>query len=145
MTKREYEKIKLRLNRYRVLREKVGRLAEEAARWNAMAELSAPELQRSGRGGGGHYDMGALKSSAMTIEEERDKLAQETMAERQLLMAACARLEDSTSRDLLEQIYISGATTKSAAAALGISERTAFRKMNEAFRLLAQEEKLWES
>ena len=71
MTKKEYEKIKVRLNRYRELRGKVGRLAEEAARWNAMAELSASELRRPGRGGGGHQDMGALKSSAMAIEEER--------------------------------------------------------------------------
>lgn len=144
MTKKEYEKIKVRLNRYRELRGKVGRLAEEAARWNAMAELSASELRRPGRGGGGHQDMGALKSSAMAIEEERDKLAQEAMAERRRLMAAISQLEDNASRNLLEQIYIGGATTRSAAASLGISERTAFRKMNEAFRLLAQEKKLWE-
>ena len=120
----------------------MARLTEEAARWNAMAELSAPELRRPSGNRGGHHDMGVLKSSAMTIEEERDKLAKEAMAERQRLMAVISQLEDSASRDLLEQVYIGGGTTKSAAVSLGISERTAFRKMNEAFRLLAQEKKL---
>ena len=86
--------------------------------------------------------MGALKSSALTIEEERDQLAKETMAERQHLMEMLSRLEDSTCRNLLEQIYIGGANTKSAAAAIGISERTAFRKVNKALRLLAQDKNL---
>ena len=142
MTEREYERVKARLNRYRELRGRVGRLAEEAARWNAMAELSAPDLRRVGGGQGGHRDMGALKSSALTIEEERDQLAKETMAERQHLMEMLSRLEDSTCRNLLEQIYIGGANTKSAAAAIGISERTAFRKVNKALRLLAQDKNL---
>lgn len=145
MTEKEYEKVKARLNRYRELRGRVGRLAEEAARWNAMAELSASELRRTGGSRGGHRDMGALKSSAMTIEEERDQLAKAAMEERRRLIAVISQLEDSASRNLLEQVYIGGTTTKSAAISLGISERTAFRKMNEAFRLLAQEKKLWES
>lgn len=145
MSKKEYEEIKARLNRYRELRSRVERLAEEAARWNSMAELSAPELRQPGGGRGGHRDLGAIKSSALAIEEERDHLAAEAMEARRWLMTVISQLEDSVSRTLLEQIYIGGATTKSAAASLGISERTTFRKINEAFRLLDLEKKLWES
>ncbi len=137
MTKKEYDRIKVKLNRYRELRGRVSRLTEEAARWNAMAELSAPELRRMGGSSGSHRDMGALKSSALAIEEERDHLAKEAMAERQHLMEVISRLEDSTSRNLLEQIYVGGATMKEAASSIGISERTAFRKVNAAFRQLA--------
>ena len=138
MTAKEYEGIKARLNRYREMRGRVARLTEEAARWNSMAELSAPEFRRTGGGRGGHQDMGALKASALTIEAERDQAAKDAMAERQHLLEMISQIEDDSCRSILEQVYIGGATTKSVAAAMGISERTAFRKMNAAFRFLAQ-------
>ena len=140
MTEREYERVKARLNRYRELRGRVGRLAEEAARWNAMAELSAPELRRPGGNRGGYRDMGAIKASALAIEEERDQLAREAMEERRRLMDELSRVEDAASRDILERVYIGGATVREVAGLLEISEKTVLRKLRRAAGLLAQKE-----
>lgn len=140
MTEREYERIKARLNRYRELRGRVGRLAEEAARWNAMAELSAPELRRPSGNRGGYRDMGAIKASALAIEEERDQLAREAMEERRRLMDEISGVGDAASRDILERVYIGGATVREVAGLLEISEKTVLRKLRRAAGLLAQKE-----
>jgi len=139
MTGKEYEKIKARLNRYRELRGRVSRLTEEAARWNSMAELSASELRRTGGGRGGHRDMGALKASALTIEAERDQAAKDAMAERRHLMEVISRIEDSSCRDILEQVYIGGCTIQGIAAAQGISEKTVRRRLHRAVGMIAAE------
>ncbi len=140
MTEREYERVKVRLNRYRELRGRVGRLAEEAVRWNAMAELSAPDLRQAGGGRGSHRDMGAIKASALAIEEERDQLAREAMEERRRLMDEISGVEDAASRDILERVYIGGATVREVASLLEISEKTVLRKLCRAAGLLAQKE-----
>ena len=138
MTKKEYEGIKRKLNRYRELRGRVGRLTEEAARWNAMAELSVPELRRAGGGRGVHREMGEVKSSALIIEEERDRLAREAMAQRRQLMELFSRLEDSAGRGILEQVYITGSTVREVAGALDVTEKTVLRKLRGAAEALAR-------
>ena len=140
MTEREYEMVKARLNHYRELRGRVGRLAEEAARWNAMAELSAPDLRQAGGGRGSHRDMGAIKASALAIEEERDQLAREAMEERRRLMDEISGVEDAASRDILERVYIGGATVREVAGLLEVSEKTVLRKLRRAAGLLVQKE-----
>lgn len=138
MNQKEYETVKIKLNRYRELRGRVSRLAEEAARWNAMAELSAPELRRSG-GGSCHRDMGAMKTFALSVEEERDRAAEAAMAERRRLMESIARIGDAASRDILERIYIGGATVRETADALGVSEKTVLRKLRKAAALFREQ------
>lgn len=140
MTEREYERVKVRLNRYREMRGRVERLAEEAAHWNAMAELSVPEFRQSGGGRGGHRDMGAIKASALAIEEERDRLAEETMEIRQRLQASIAKVDSSTCRELLEQVYLMGSTPRQIADSLGISEKTVRRRLRRATGMLMDRE-----
>lgn len=140
MSEKKYEEIKARLNRYRELRGRVERLAEEAARWNSMAELSAPEFRQSGGGRGFHRDMGAIKSSALAIEEERDHLAAEAMEARRQLQASITKVNDSTCRELLEQVYIMGCTTRQIADNLGISEKTVRRRLHRAAGMLMDRE-----
>lgn len=144
MTEKEYELAKAKLNRYREMTGRVGRLTEEAARWNAMAEIAVMECRRTG-GRSNPKDMGTVKSTAMAIEAERDALAVKAMEQRRQLCACIAMIGSDIHRDILERIYLGGSSSSEAADALHVTERTIARRLRRAIELLKSESDFFKS
>ena len=92
---------------------RLSRRCNEAASWNDMAVRSGSSVMKVSKNTG--YDVGTIKSTAMSIEGEASDLAIRVSTLRNKLYTSMDQMQCSLYRDVLESIYIQGMTREQVA------------------------------
>ena len=121
---------------YRFAVARLDRRCREAASWNDMAEYSGSSLVKSTASS--RQDVGAIKSTAMTIEEEACDLALKVSQLRNRLLLCISQMHSPLGRDVIEALYISGLTREQLAQQRGRSLRTINRWLFDAVQDLSK-------